>query len=86
MMGAEAGRVEGVEMLVNRGVDIEHTDNDGWTALIEAAYNARINTVNILLKHKADPSAISRIKTDRGNNMDAVRWTLEWNGDMGLLW
>ncbi len=86
MISAEVGRVEGVEMLVNRGADIEHTDKDGWTALIEAAYNGRTNTMNLLLKHHTDPSPISRIKTDRSHNMDAVRWTLEWNVDKGLLW
>ena len=86
MCCAEAGRVEVTSNLINRGADIEHTDKDGWTPLIEAAYNARTNTLNLLLAKGADPSAISRIKSDRGNNMDAVRWTLEWNGDGGILW
>ena len=84
--GAEAGRTDVVTNLLHRGADIDHQDNDGWTPLIEAAYHARTNTMNFLMARGADLKAITRIKTDRGNNMEAVRWALDWNGDNGFLW
>lgn len=84
--GAEAGRTDVVINILSHGVDIDQADKDGWTPLIEAAYNARTNTMNLLLARGADPKAITRIKSDRGNNMEAVRWALDWNKDGGFLW
>ncbi|KAJ3098119.1 hypothetical protein HDU97_004303 [Phlyctochytrium planicorne] len=51
---AEKGDVKNVrKVLADKRVNIEAKGTNGWTALNSAAYNGHLETVNLLLKHKA---------------------------------
>lgn len=59
------GHVETVRLLVTTGIDIDHVNRLGWTALLEAILlgdggAAHTEIVRILLGHKADPNLADR--------------------------
>lgn len=58
---AERGHVETVRILIEAGVDVDHVNNLGWTALLEAIIlgdgaSPHQQIVDILLKAGANPS------------------------------
>jgi ankyrin repeat protein len=52
---ATMGRTDMIAPLLTAGADINGYDSRGFTALILAAYNGHIDTVNALIAAKADP-------------------------------
>ncbi len=52
---ATMGRTDMIAPLLTAGADINAYDSRGFTALILAAYNGHIDTVNALIAAKADP-------------------------------
>ena len=48
---------EAVAALLGQGADIEMSNNEGWTALFEAANKGHVEIVRLLLKHGALPTA-----------------------------
>jgi uncharacterized protein len=59
------GHVETVRLLVTTGIDIDHVNRLGWTALLEAILlgdggAAHTEIVRLLLAHKADPNLPDR--------------------------
>ena len=44
--------------LLEQGADIEQGNNEGWTALFEAANKGHVETVRLLLKHGARPMVV----------------------------
>jgi len=49
---------ESVATLLERGADIELSNDEGWTALFEAANKGHVETVRLLLKQGALPTAM----------------------------
>ncbi|VTJ92030.1 Hypothetical predicted protein, partial [Marmota monax] len=45
-----------VEELLKCGVNLEHRDMGGWTALMWACYKGRTEVVELLLSHGANPN------------------------------
>lgn len=56
------GRENIVELLLRNGALIDHKNNDGWTALMTAAFNGQKNIVQLLIKARADVHAKDPIK------------------------
>jgi ankyrin repeat protein len=53
-VAAYNGHLEVVKLLLEKGADIEHKDNDGRTPLCVAAYNGHLEVVRLLLEKGAD--------------------------------
>jgi euchromatic histone-lysine N-methyltransferase len=54
---AKAGHVNIINMLLNTDrLNIDTTDDGGWTPLIWAAEHMEVEAVKLLLKRKADPN------------------------------
>jgi len=49
---------ESVAALLKQGADIELGNDEGWTALFEAANKGHVETVRLLLKQGALPTAL----------------------------
>lgn len=47
--------VEEVELLLDKGIDVEAEDNVGWPPMVRAAENGRLRIVEILLERGANP-------------------------------
>lgn len=54
MVAAEEGRTEVVQLLIERGANLNHTDNHGCTALINAAWYGYPKIVQLLIERDAD--------------------------------
>lgn len=63
-LACAGGHEELVELLLNRGADIEHRDKKGFTPLILAATAGHEKVVDILLNHNADIEAQSERTKD----------------------
>lgn len=63
-LACAGGHEELVELLINRGANIEHRDKKGFTPLILAATAGHEKVVDILLKHAADLEAQSERTKD----------------------
>lgn len=63
-LACAGGHEELVELLLNRGADIEHRDKKGFTPLILAATAGHEKVVEILLNHNADIEAQSERTKD----------------------
>ena len=73
---------ESVAALLERGADTELGNNEGWTALFEAANKGHVETVRLLLKQGALPTAVDSSglsPTDyaRGNGYQQIVELLE---------
>src|SRR4051812_30440257 len=53
-VAAGAGHLEIVELLLTRGADVNHVDNDGFTPVIAAARASKWQVVKVLATHGAD--------------------------------
>ncbi|HPD33793.1 MAG TPA: ankyrin repeat domain-containing protein, partial [Candidatus Kapabacteria bacterium] len=56
------GRLEICQLLINHRADVNATDNDGVTALMDAAYKGNLEICKLLINHGADVNA----KTNSG--------------------
>ncbi|XP_043657224.1 ankyrin repeat and KH domain-containing protein mask isoform X5 [Drosophila teissieri] len=63
-LACAGGHEELVELLINRGANIEHRDKKGFTPLILAATAGHDKVVDILLKHSAELEAQSERTKD----------------------
>lgn len=54
----QAGTPELVDLLVNAGAAIEQRDSSGLTPLLRAVMDHRVDVVEALIKHGADPHAV----------------------------
>ena len=54
LIASQNGRLEGVRVLLERGADINKTDNHGETPLLGASRNGHLNVVRVLLAGGAD--------------------------------
>ncbi|CAF9914936.1 hypothetical protein IMSHALPRED_002285 [Imshaugia aleurites] len=51
----QKGDVEEVELLLDKGVDVQANDNVGWPPMVRAAENGQLRIVEVLLERGADP-------------------------------
>jgi ankyrin repeat protein len=63
-LACAGGHDDLVELLINRGADIEHRDKKGFTPLILAATAGHEKVVEVLLNHNADIEAQSERTKD----------------------
>ena len=56
LAAAARGDLFAIEGLIYGGVDVNQRDIGGWTPLMEAAWNRRLQVVALLLKKGADPT------------------------------
>lgn len=56
LAAAARGDLFAVEGLIYGGFDVNQRGRDGWTPLMEAAWNRRPQVVDLLLKKGADPT------------------------------
>ena len=68
---ASKGDAEGIQEMLDAGVDPNLADYDGRTALHLAASDGRVNVVKLLLERKADPNPIDR----HGNTVSCEAFT-----------
>ncbi len=54
MMASQKGYKGLLELLIDKGANIDHRDNNDWTALKLALQNKHIETVKILINAGAD--------------------------------
>ena len=54
MYAIEIGNKEMISMLIEKGIDINAQDYDGWTALMYASDKLNKDIVSILIKNGAD--------------------------------
>jgi ankyrin repeat protein len=64
---------------LKRGADVNSQDNDGWTALMEAAAKGRADVVRTLLAHGAD----AQVKNKKG--WTALKSTAKCNTEITRL-
>lgn len=57
MEAAVRGNVEVMTMLLDKGADVNISDEDGWTALMGATVQGHLEPVKLLLEHGADVNA-----------------------------
>lgn len=62
MEAAVRGNLEIMELLLERGADVNIADKDGWTALMGAIVQGHLELVVLLLEHGADVNSMN----DRG--------------------
>ena len=65
------GNPRSVEEAIKNGTNVNAKDNDGWTALMRAAWEDHAEVVEVLLKHGADVNA----KNNKG--MTALMWAAQ---------
>ena len=53
-IASEDGYLETVKFLVEQGADVDHQNNNGDTALIEASWCGHLETVKFLVEQEAD--------------------------------
>lgn len=52
------GDTEMVNAFLNKGADINATDELGWTPLMHDLWSEQVETVRLLLKHRANPNCV----------------------------
>lgn len=58
---AYEGNTDGIDFLLNRGADIDCTDNDGWTPLFWAAGGSSVSSLELLLSRGANLNAVGKV-------------------------
>ncbi len=58
IMAAEQGDFDSVKLLIDRGLDVNHTTGDGVTALMYAASNGHSDIVELLVENGAEIDAV----------------------------
>jgi ankyrin repeat protein len=64
MNAAGFGNKEVVELLLQRGADVNAKTQSGWTALMSAALSGQTEITKILLDAGADPNAKDVVKNE----------------------
>ena len=90
LRAADAGHTKCIRMLLDKGANVKHVDNEGRTALSLAAIKGHKVVAKILLKHDAEINAQDKkgntpLALAAENNHDAVvRFLLESGADADL--
>jgi ankyrin repeat protein len=62
LVAAARNCVATVELLLDKGADINAKDNDGWTPLIKAAAGDRTELARLLLERGADMDVVDKLE------------------------
>jgi ankyrin repeat protein len=82
MNAAYQGDQKSVNLLLDKGVNIDTANRTGWTALNSAADQGHIDIVQLLLERKADPNACSPlIKALNRNYSEVAQLLLKQHAD-----
>ena len=73
MRAIKDGNVQLIEMLIQQGADINYKCGFGVVPLLVAACNDDIQTVNLSLKHGADPIFCTQKTCKRKDNTNGIR-------------
>ncbi|NLR74126.1 ankyrin repeat domain-containing protein [Leeia aquatica] len=78
---ASAGHLEGLQLMLEAGADVNAKAAEGSTPLIMAARDGHTEVIALLLKYKADPNVVNE------SGMTALRWAIrrEDTDNMELL-
>jgi len=91
IIAASTGNLAAVKRLVNKGMDLDHSDFTGNTPLIYAARYARVTMVEYLLRHGADVNAYTHwgttalIEAVRKGSFPVVQDLLDAGADVDQL-
>ncbi|KAG6901404.1 hypothetical protein C0995_012361 [Termitomyces sp. Mi166 len=72
---AKRGKAEDIRDLLDRGIDLNHRDANGWTALHFAAYSGNLDTVIPLVER--EPALISAQTSSFSNSKTALHLAVE---------
>lgn len=62
-LAAHFGQINMVRYLLENDAAVEKSTNIGYTPLHQAAQQGHTLIINLLLKHKADPNAVTNVRT-----------------------
>lgn len=63
ILAAHFGQINMVRYLLENDAAVEKSTNIGYTPLHQAAQQGHTLIINLLLKHKADPNAVTNVST-----------------------
>jgi hypothetical protein len=87
---AEAGQIECVEILLDKGIDVNSCNYYGWTALYYTSGNGFKNCINLLLSRgadvnmKIDDGSTALFRAARNGSIECIQLLLNYGADINI--